>query len=213
MEHTKNIGMLVRQMREDKGMTQGVFAKKLKTSQSAVARMEKGEQNLTADQIYKIGSILGTSLIKVENSTDDFKIVGGKKLSGTIETNTSKNGAMGLFCASLLNKQSTILHGIPRIEEISRIIEIFESIGVKIEWVGQNSIRITPPKRFSIEKIDSKASGKIRSILMMIGALIHVEKKFTIPHAGGCKMGQRTIAAHRYGLESLGVKIKTKENH
>src|SRR3989338_2838583 len=144
MEHTKNIGASIMQLREDKGMTQGDFAKRLRTSQSAVARMEKGEQNLTADQIYKIGSILGTSLVKVENSTDDFKIEGGRKLSGTIQTNTSKNGALGLFCASLLNKQSTILHGIPRIEEISRVIEIFESIGVKIEWLNdkteQNSV-------------------------------------------------------------------------
>ncbi len=212
MEHTKNIGFTIRQMREDKGMTQGIFAKKLKTSQSAVARMEAGEQNLTADQIYKIGTLLGTSLIKTENTTDDFKIKGGRKLSGAIQTNTSKNGAMGLFCAALLNKQPTILHGIPRIEEISRIIEIFESIGVKIEWTEHNSVRITPPKIFNIKKMDQKASARIRSILMMIGALVHFEETFTIPHAGGCKMGQRTIAAHRYGLESLGIKIKTKES-
>ncbi len=150
---------------------------------------------------------------KTENETDDFRIVGGRKLSGTIQTNTSKNGAMGLFCASLLNKSQTTLHGIPRIEEISRIIEIFESIGVRVEWVGQNTVRITPPKKFHIEKIDSKASSRIRSVIMGIGALIHFEKKFRLPHAGGCKMGQRTITAHKYGLESLGVKIKTKESH
>src|SRR3989344_4386801 len=114
----------------------------------------------------------------MEKETDDFKIVGGKKLHGTIETNTSKNGALGLFCASLLNKQPTTLHGIPRIEEISSIIKIFESI-------------------------DTNASSRIRSILMMIGALIHHEKNFQIPHAGGCKMGQRTIPAHKYGLEML----------
>jgi UDP-N-acetylglucosamine 1-carboxyvinyltransferase len=47
----------------------------------------------------------------------------------------------------------------------------------------------------------------------MIGSLIHSESKFNIPHEGGCKMGQRTIAAHRYGLEELGVKIITKETH
>ena len=213
MEHTKNIGASIRQLREDKGMTQGDFAKRLRTSQSAVARMEKGEQNLTADQIYKIGSILGTSLIKTKDDTDDFKIVGGKKLSGTIQTNTSKNGALGLFCASLLNRQPTTLHGIPRIEEISRIIEIFESVGVKIEWTGHNSVRITPPKKFQLGKINKNSSSRIRSILMMIGALIHFEKDFKIPHAGGCKMGQRTIVAHRYGLESLGVKIKTSGTH
>lgn len=145
-------------------------------------------------------------------NTDDFQIVGGKKLSGTIKTNTSKNGALGLFCASLLNKNTTILHGIPRIEEIARIIEIFESIGVKTKWIDTNTIKINPPKKFNLKKINGDSAGRIRSILMMIGALIHHESKFNIPHAGGCKMGQRTIAAHRYGLESLGVKISTKEN-
>lgn len=212
MAHTKNIGATIKQLREDKGMTQGDFAKKLQTSQSAVARMEKGEQNLTADQIYKISSILGVSLVKTKDSTDDFKIIGGKKLSGSIETNTSKNGALGLFCASLLNKQPTTLHGIPRIEEISRIIEIFESIGVKIEWIENNTVKITPPKKFALNKINKDSSSRIRSVLMVIGSLIHFEKNFKIPHAGGCKMGQRTIAAHRYGLESLGVKITTKES-
>jgi len=213
MQHTQKIGQTIRRLREDKGFTQAIFAQKLKTSQSAVARIEKGEQNLTADQIHKISTILGTSLIKVEkNTTDDFKIVGGNKLSGTIQTNTSKNGALGLFCASLLNKQATVLHGIPRIEEIARIIEIFESIGVKIEWIKNNSVRIMPPKKFTLDKINERSAGKIRSILMMIGALIHSEEKFTIPHAGGCKMGERTIAAHRFGLESLGVSIATKES-
>ncbi len=148
----------------------------------------------------------------MEKETDDFKILGGKRLSGSIVTNTSKNGALGLFCASLLNKQTTTLHGIPRVEEISRIIEIFESIGVKIRWVGQNTVTITPPKRFSLARINKDASSRIRSVLMMIGALIHFNKKFNIPHAGGCKMGQRTIAAHRYGLKNFGVEITTKKN-
>lgn len=217
MQETKKIGEVIRQAREDKGLTQTEFAKKLKTSQSAVARIEKGDQNLTAKELTKISNILERPLIKIENSTDDFKINGGKKLSGKITTNTSKNGALGLFCASLLNKKTTTLHGVPRIEEIARIVEIFESIGVKVEWqndkAGKNSVKITPPKKLKMDNIDKKASSRIRSILMMIGSIIHHEKMFKIPHAGGCKMGQRTIAAHRFGLESLGVTIKTKENH
>ncbi|MES3004891.1 MAG: UDP-N-acetylglucosamine 1-carboxyvinyltransferase [Patescibacteria group bacterium] len=213
MSQTPNIGNSIRKARESKGMTQGDFAKRLKTSQSAVARMEKGEQNLTTEQIKKIGGVLGVSLLKTEDGTDDFRISGGKKLSGTIQTNTSKNGALGLFCASLLNKKTTTLHGIPRIEEISRIIEIFESIGVKIDWIENNSVKITPPKKFRLENIDKSSSSRIRSVLMMIGALIHHENSFQIPHAGGCKMGQRTIGAHRFGLEALGAKIDTKENY
>ena len=213
MSGTTKIGISIKQMREDAGLTQGDFAKKLGTSQSAVARIEKGGQNLTAQQMSKISSLLGKSIVKVENSTDDFKIVGGRKLSGKIQTNTSKNGALGLFCASLLNKKQTILHGIPRIEEISRIIEIFGELGVKVEWIEKNSVEITPPKKFNVKNLDARGASKIRSILMVIGAIIHREKYFRIPHAGGCKMGQRTISAHRYGLESLGVSVLTKENY
>ncbi len=209
---TKNIGVMIKKMREDRSMTQSDLAKKLKTSQSAVARMEKGEQNFTTNELGKVSKVLGQSFIKVENATDDFQIVGGKKLSGTITTNTSKNGACGLFCGALLNKQTTVLHGIPRIEEISRIIEILESIGVKIEWLDNDTVRITPPKKFGIYKIDQNASSRIRSILMVVGSLVHFEKEFRIPHAGGCKMGQRTISAHKYGLESLGISVSTKES-
>ena len=211
MTDTTKIGNIVKQMREDANLTQKDFAKKMKTSQSAVARIESGEQNITSENLRKISKIFGKKFIKVENNTDDFKIIGGNKLSGAIETNTSKNGALGLFCASLLNKNTTILHGIPKIEEIARIIEIFTSIGVKIEWVKEHSVKITPPKKFLMEKLDTKSASRIRSILMLIGAIIHYEKEFKIPHAGGCKMGQRTISAHRYGLEDLGVNIKTEE--
>jgi UDP-N-acetylglucosamine 1-carboxyvinyltransferase len=48
---------------------------------------------------------------------------------------------------------------------------------------------------------------------MLIGPMIHREPKFLLPNAGGCKMGNRTIAAHRYGLEKLGVKITTKSKY
>ena len=213
MSNSKTLGNMIKTTREQKGMTQIEFAKKMKTSQSAIARIEKGGQNLTTDSIQKISEVLGKKLIKLENRTDDFRIIGGKKLSGTIQTNTSKNGALGLFCASLLNKQSTILHGIPHIEEISRIIEIFQSIGVKVEWIKENSVKITPPQKLQLQSLNSDSASKIRSVIMLIGAIIHKEKTFNIPHAGGCKMGERTISAHKFGVESLGAFIKTKETH
>ena len=48
---------------------------------------------------------------------------------------------------------------------------------------------------------------------MMIGGLVHKIQDFNLPHAGGCKMGNRTISAHRYALENMGVKINTKEEY
>jgi len=147
-----------------------------------------------------------------ELPSDDYEIEGGHKLSGTVVTNASKNGATHLFAAALINRGRTVIHNIPRIEDISRLIEVFKSIGIEVEWIGKNSVSIKPPDKFAIKKINSRATGKIRSALMLIGPLSARLKSFNLPHIGGCKMGERTIAAHRYALESLGLKIVTKEN-
>lgn len=146
-----------------------------------------------------------------KNNSIDFIIEGGHKLKGSIKTNFSKNGSVGLLCATLLNKGTTTLRGIARIEEVYRVIEIIESIGVKTKWVGNNSIIITPPKKFNLKNINIESAIKTRSVLMIIGPLIHHLKRFSIPHAQGCNLGKRTISAHTYALENLGVKIKTTD--
>ncbi|MDQ5958097.1 MAG: UDP-N-acetylglucosamine 1-carboxyvinyltransferase [Patescibacteria group bacterium] len=208
----EKLGNFIRVLRERRGLTQAQFAKRLKTVQSAVARIESGRQNLTTKEIAKIGEALEHSLITIDE-TIDFRVEGGHKLSGSIETNPSKNGALGLLCAALLNKNKTILRNIPKIEEVKRLIEIFQSIGVKVTWLGDRSVEVKPPARFIMENLDIEAAKMIRSILMVIGPLAHRVSTFSIPHAGGCKMGNRTIEAHRHGLEALGYKITTKSDH
>ena len=204
----KQIGEFIKNLREQRGMTQDDFAKELSTSQSAVARMEKGEQNFSTEILSKISIVLNHKLISINDSID-FEVKGGKKLSGSIKTNFSKNGSVGLLCASLLNKGVTTLHGIARIEEVNRVIEILESIGVQVKWQDQNTVTITPPKKFKLENINVESAVKTRSIVMLIGPLIHILSSFSLPHAQGCNLGKRTIAAHTYALEEYGVKVKT----
>ena len=209
----ERIGIFIKNIRKQKGLTQSQFAKLLKTSQSAVTRMEQGKLNFSTKELIKIGKVLKHKIIKLHREErDDFIIYGGYNLKGSINTNTSKNGAMGLMHAALLNKGVTILHEIPHIQEVFRIIEIFQSIGVKVEWIKKHSIRITPPKRFKFTNLNKKSARRVRSFIMSIGPLIHYIKSFEIPTAGGCKMGERTITAHRYGIEQLGVNITTKNN-
>ncbi|MES3031697.1 MAG: UDP-N-acetylglucosamine 1-carboxyvinyltransferase [Patescibacteria group bacterium] len=204
----QKIGYFIKELREHRRMTQEEFAKALNTSQSSIPRMEKGEQNFTTELLLKISNVLNHQIVSVNDSID-FEVNGGKKLSGTIKTNFSKNGSVGLLCASLINSGTTTLHGIARIEEVYRVIEILESIGVVIKWVNQNTLTIIPPKKFNLENINVESAIKTRSIVMLMGPLIHKLSSFSIPHAHGCNLGKRTIAAHIYALEKLGVKVKT----
>ncbi len=140
--------------------------------------------------------------------TLNFKIEGGKKLKGSVEIKKSKNAAVAVLCASLLNEGQTTLKKIPKIEEVFRIIEVLQSIGVDVYWQGEDLI--LNPGKIDLSKMNKIAAKKTRTVIMMIGPLIHHFKKFVIPHSGGCKLGERIVSPHFYALENFGVSIKTK---
>ncbi len=207
---TKKIGSLIAQYREKRGMTQTALAKALKTSQSAIARMEKGEQNFSTEMLVKIGSVLKHDIITLSGDAINFRVRGGKKLKGTVTINRSKNAAVALLCASLLNKGVTTLKNMPQIAEVERILEVLESIGVAVEWRG-GDIVITPPEELSLKSLDVEAAKKTRSIIMLLGPLIHFYDEFSLPQAGGCRLGKRAVKPHFFALEKFGVHIDVTE--
>ncbi|PIR68443.1 UDP-N-acetylglucosamine 1-carboxyvinyltransferase [Candidatus Nomurabacteria bacterium CG10_big_fil_rev_8_21_14_0_10_35_16] len=146
------------------------------------------------------------------NKSLDFKIEGGRKLSGTAITNISKNSAVVLLCASLLNKQKTVLKRMPRIEEVFRIIEVLNSIDVRTKWKNKSDLEIMPPKKLNLNKLNMQSAVKTRSIIMFLGPLVHLFNNFKIPHAGGCRLGKRTVKPHLYALENFGININTLES-
>ncbi len=138
-----------------------------------------------------------------------FVVAGGHPLGGRVETSRSKNGAVALLAASLLNRGQTTLERVPRIEEVNRLIEVLRSIGVSVEWRG-TSVVIRPPRTFSLETIDRDAATRTRSILMFIGPLLHIFKEFDLPQSGGCTLGLRSVRPHLMALEKFGVAIEAR---
>jgi len=205
------IASFIAELRKKRGMTQAELAKALGTSQSAVNRMESGKQNLSMEMLHKLSRALRQEIITLAQGEANLSIEGGHKLHGAIDTKVSKNAAVGLLCASLLNQGVTRLMHIPRIEEVNRILEVLKSIGVSVRWQQQELI-IRPPKKLKLSSIDADAASKTRSIVMFLGPLIHKFREFSIPPPGGCKLGSRTIRPHLYGLENFGVKVKAKDN-
>lgn len=208
METTnEKIGELIAHIRQERGLTQAEFAKRLNTSQSAVNRMEHGRQNLSLETLGRISDVLNKQLISVTGGAVNLRVEGGHELSGNITLKTSKNAAVSLLCASLLNYGVTRFKSFPRIEEVYRIIEVLESIGVQVKWLAGNDLEIRRPEKLRLDKLNAVAARKTRSVLMMIGPLMHDFEEFKIPYAGGCKLGTRTVAPHFYALEEFGVNI------
>ncbi len=206
----QQIGRLIAQIRQDRGLTQSEFARRLSTSQSAVNRMEHGRQNLSLETLGRISEVLNKQLISITGSGVNLRIEGGNELKGEITLKTSKNASVGLICASLLNKGTTTLKNIAKIEEVNRLIEVLLSIGISVKWQNNADLHIKVPSRLNLSEINHEAAKKTRSVLMFIGPLIHHSKDFIIPYAGGCELGRRTVLPHLYALEEFGVEVETK---
>ena len=208
-DYPARIGTLIRDARRHHGLTQQELAESLGTSQSAIARIEQGKQNLSLDMVARIGKSLDSEFVSVGHaSPQHLRIVGGTKLSGAIDVKTSKNAAVALLCASLLNHGRTTLRSLARIEEVNRIIEVLTSIGVKTRWLpGCNDLEITPPARLSLETMDQEAARRTRTVIMFLGPLLHELDEFQLPYVGGCDLGTRTVEPHLSALRAFGLEV------
>lgn len=212
-EYKAKIGTLIQENRLKKRLTQTDLAQKLGTSQSAINRIEKGGQNISLEMLARISDVLESDIVSLNQTGKiNFRIHGGKKLSGEIEVKTSKNAAVGLLCAALLNKGKTTLHRVARIEEVNRIIEVLNSIGVKTKWLEHNDLEIVPPRRLQLENMDINAAKKTRTVIMFLGPLLHQYNDFKLPFAGGCNLGTRTVEPHLSGLNAFGMDVIAAPN-
>lgn len=212
-ETNEKIGRLIYQIRQERGLTQAEFARKLGTSQSAINRIEHGKQNLSLDTLGRISDVLNKQIIALSGSAVSLRIEGGHQLRGEIELKTSKNAAVAILCASLLNRGTTRLKRVPRIEEVNRIIEVLQSIGVQVKWMAGSDLEIKPPEKLALDKMNRESARKTRTVIMMVGALLHGHKEFKIPYAGGCELGRRTVLPHIYALEEFGASVVATHGH
>lgn len=207
-KYLDSIGKLIQETRLARGLTQAELGEALGTSQSAINRIEKGGQNISLEMIARIGEVLSSEIVRLNKSgKTNFRINGGKQLHGEIEVKTSKNAAVGLLCAALLNHGKTTLRRVARIEEVNRIIEVLESIGVRCKWLPDNDLEIVPPKTLRLDTMDIEAAKKTRTVIMFLGPLLHQYNQFSLPFAGGCSLGTRTVEPHMTGLAPFGLDV------
>jgi len=139
-------------------------------------------------------------------------VKGGRKLKGAINISGAKNAALPIVAASLLTKEEVILHNVPRLGDISLMIELIRSVGAKVDFKN-NTIRIKVEKLTAKTLSDNALVSKIRYSTHLIGALLPQLGEINIPFPGGCKIGTRKLDSHIKGLTGLGAKVIVKDGH
>jgi UDP-N-acetylglucosamine 1-carboxyvinyltransferase len=146
-----------------------------------------------------------------------FKIEGGHRLKGDVIPQGAKNEALQILCAVLLTPEPVVIHNIPDIIDVNKLIALLGHLGVKMERLDKNTIR------FQADEVDvdyleteafKKEGGSLRGSIMIVGPLLARFGKGYIPKPGGDKIGRRRLDTHFEGFINLGAKFRyNREDH
>ena len=135
-----------------------------------------------------------------------FIIQGGKKLEGEVKISGSKNAALPIIAATILNKGKTTLYNVPDIQDVRTMFEILKEIGGKVTKKN-NKIKIDTSNIHRFE-IPETLMRQMRSSVILAGSLLGKYKKARFSYPGGCDIGSRPIDLHLKAFEKLGIKLK-----
>ena len=148
---------------------------------------------------------------------ETFKIKGGFELKGEITPQGAKNEALQVICATILTDKKVVIHNIPDIIDVKRLIDLLSKLGVNIKKINTNSYSFQSDK-LNLDYLESeefKKDGKsLRGSIMIVGPLLSRFGKGYIPKPGGDKIGRRRLDTHFQGLVKLGGKFEyNKKDH
>lgn len=133
-------------------------------------------------------------------------IQGGKKLEGEVQISGSKNAALPIIAGTVLIKGKTTLYNVPNIQDVQTMFEIIKDIGGKV--TKKNNKIIIDTSKIHTYEISENLMRKMRSSVILAGAIIGKYKKANFSYPGGCEIGSRPIDLHLKGFEKLGINIK-----
>ncbi len=130
-------------------------------------------------------------------------VIGGEQLKGEVQIQGSKNAALPIIAATVLNKGTTILKNCPKILDVFHMIKVLEEIGCKAVWEGNTLIVDTTTVQ--VCAVSEGAVRKMRSSVLFLGALLGRCHQATIAYPGGCSIGKRPIDYHLNALKRMNI--------
>jgi UDP-N-acetylglucosamine 1-carboxyvinyltransferase len=152
---------------------------------------------------------------------DRIRIVGGRRLNGTIPISGAKNATLPLMIAGLLTDETLILENVPRLADVVQIQRILGNHGVDVMIAGKrlgddpNNGRTIHISAKTI--VDTTAPyelvSRMRASFWVIGPLLARMGRAKISMPGGCAIGTRPVDLLIMALEALGAKIEIEAGY
>lgn len=131
-----------------------------------------------------------------------IEVEGMHRLHGEVRVQGSKNAVLPILSACVLNEGETVLHGCPKIRDVSSMLEALESAGAKAVWEKDTLILDTSVMR-PVPLIEK--AGCMRSSVMLLGSFLGRFGEVILGYPGGCRIGKRPIDLHEQALGAMGA--------
>lgn len=140
-----------------------------------------------------------------------IRIEGGHPLHGSVRIQGSKNATLPILAACLLIPGKCVIHNCPMITDVTYMLKLLEYAGCIVERKGSDVI--IDACHISEFRLPGSYVRKMRSSVILMGALLGRIHEVGIDYPGGCVIGERPIDLHLRGLEALGANISIEGNY
>ncbi len=96
----------------------------------------------------------------------EYIIKGGKKLEGEVTISGSKNAALPIIAATILNGGKSILYNVPDIHDTKMMFEILKQLGASVEK-RKNKV-IIDTNKINNQEITEELMREIRSSVIFV---------------------------------------------
>lgn len=134
-----------------------------------------------------------------------FIIEGGNRLHGEISIPGAKNAVLPILAATILNRGVSRIQNCPNLEDTKTMQEILISLGLRVENDKQDIV--VCGEALSANAIPESLAGKMRSSIVLMGAVLGRIGEIYISYPGGCAIGPRPIDMHLNSLRKMGAEI------
>ncbi len=144
--------------------------------------------------------------------TESFVIEGGQALHGTVRAAGNKNGVLPILAACVLTSEPVELHNVPRIRDVDTMLELLADIGVEVDWIGPNDVRVHAAEIRKTE-LDHELCSRMRASFLLAGPLLVRAGSAVVAPPGGDVIGRRRLDPHIHGFTELGVDVEAGDTY
>lgn len=141
---------------------------------------------------------------------DKFCITGGTPLHGQVTVSGAKNAVLPIVAASILHDGEVILESIPHLKDVTTMLELMASLGVKTKLGEHMTIHIDSTS------IDNHCAPydlvkTMRASILVLGPLLGKYGEAVVSLPGGCAIGTRPVDLHIEAMKALGATIQVEK--